>query len=92
MPEIDKKYQMPITLEDIPGKPQIISVFPQLKEQGYFTTVRYLSSINIADSISLGKENEKVKLEVQKIFTGISINKKATLYQAFNEIPDEIIP
>ena len=86
--EIDKKYQMPITLKDIPGNPQIISIFPQLKEQGYFTTVRYLSSINIADSIALAKENEKVKLDVQKIFTGISINKKATLYQAFNEMPD----
>jgi hypothetical protein len=88
IPEISKKYQMPITLNDIPGKPQIISIFPQLKEQGYFTTVRYLSSINIVDSIALRRENEKVKMEVQKLFTGISINKKTTLYQAFNEMPD----
>lgn len=88
IPEIDKKYQMPITLNDIPGNPQIISIFPQLKEQGYFTTVRYLTSINISDSTALAKENAKVKLDVQKMFKGISTNKKATLYQAFNEMPD----
>jgi hypothetical protein len=86
--EIQAKYQLPLTLRNIPGKPQIFSIYPQVMSGGYFTTVRYLSSINLDDSIALGKENEKIRIEVQKIFTGISINKKATLYQAFNEMPD----
>jgi hypothetical protein len=86
--EIQAKYHLPITLENIPGKPQVFGIYPQLMEGGYFTTVRYLSSINMNDSIALRKENDKVQIEVKKIFSGISVNKKATLYQAFNQMPD----
>ncbi len=90
--EINAKYPMPMTLNNIPGKPQLFSIYPALKEHGYFTTIRYLSSINISDSIALGKENDRVKAEVQRIFTGISMNKGVTLYQAFNEMPDGTHP
>jgi hypothetical protein len=86
--EIQKKYHLPMTLENVPGKPQVFSVYPQLMEGGYFTTVRYLSSINMDDSIALGKENKKVQIEVKRIFNGIGIDKRTTLYQAFNQMPD----
>ena len=39
------------------------------------------------DSIALEKENKKVRIEVKRIFTGVGIYKKITLYQAFNEMP-----
>ncbi|HTB25793.1 MAG TPA: hypothetical protein VK711_10490 [Puia sp.] len=82
------KYNLPLTLENIPSKPKVFGIYPQLKEGGYYNTFRYLSSINIDDSIALAKENKKVRVEVKKIFTGVGIYKKITLYQAFNEMPD----
>jgi hypothetical protein len=82
------RYNLPLTLENIPSKPKVFSIYPQLKEGGYYNTFRYLSSINMVDSIALEKENKKVRIEVKKIFTGVGIYKKITLYQAFNEMPD----
>ena len=79
---------MPLTLENIPSKPKVFDIYPQLKEGAYYTTFKYLSSINMHDSIALEKENKKVRIEVKKIFTGVGIYKKITLFQAFNEIPD----
>ncbi len=90
MKETLSKYNLPLTLENIPSKPKVFGIYPQLKEGGYYTTFRYLSSINMNDSIALEKENRKVRIEVKKIFTGVGIYKKITLFQAFNEMPDGI--
>lgn len=88
MKETLSKYNLPLTLENISSKPKVFSIYPQMKEGGYYNTFRYLSSINIADSIALEKENKKIQIEVKKIFTGVGIYRKITLYQAFNEMPD----
>jgi hypothetical protein len=88
MKETLSKYNLPLTLENIPSKPKVFSIYPQLKEGAYYNTFRYLSSINMHDSIALEKENKKIRIEVKKIFTGVGIYKKITLYQAFNEMPD----
>ncbi len=34
-------------------------------------------------------ENEKVKIEVNKLFTGIDKDKKFVFYRVFNEFPDD---
>jgi hypothetical protein len=82
------RYKLPLTLENIPSKPKVFDIYPQLKEGAYYNTFRYLSSIKMDDSIALEKENKKVRIEVKKIFTGIGIYKRITLFQAFNEMPD----
>jgi hypothetical protein len=87
--ETSVKYPLPLALENIPGKPKIFNIYPQLFEGEYFPMIRYLSSIRIDDSIQLTRENEKVQIEVKKIFTGIGGNKKITMYEAFNKMPDD---
>lgn len=87
MKETLSRYNLPLTLENIPSKPKVFSIYPQMKEGRYYNTFRYLSSINMDDSIALEKENKKVRIEVKRIFTGVGIYKKITLYQAFNEMP-----
>jgi hypothetical protein len=87
--ETESKYHLPVTLENIPGKPKIFNIYPQLLQQGYFPMIRYLSSIKIHDSLRLEKENKQVQMEVKKIFAGIGVNRKITLYEAFNEMPDD---
>jgi hypothetical protein len=87
--ETAAKYPLPLTLENIPGKPKIFNIYPQPMQGGYFPMIRYMSTIPIDDSILLAKENDKVRIEVKKIFTGIGGNKKITMYEAFNQMPDD---
>ncbi len=86
--EANSKYQFPLTLSEIRSKPKIFQIYPQVVNEGVFPAVCYLSSINLKDTVSLKNENEKIKIEVGKLFKGIDKDKKFVFYFAVNEIPE----
>jgi hypothetical protein len=88
MKEINSKHTFPMILDNIESKPKIFRIFPQMISEGFFPMVYYLSDIDLKDTIALKIENEKVKKEVGRLFTGIDKDKKFVFYWAFKEIPD----
>lgn len=88
MKEVNSKFTFPLALENIDTKPKVFRIFPEMTSEGFFPMVYYLSSINLNDTKALKIENEKVKKEVDRLFTGIDKDKKFVFYWAFNEIPD----
>jgi hypothetical protein len=88
MREANAKFVLPLTLDNIDTKPQIIEVYPEIIDEGPFPMISYLSGINIKDTVALKNEYEKIKIEVNQLFTGINKDKKYVFYRAFNEIPD----
>lgn len=88
MKEVHSKFTFPLTLENIDTKPKVFRISPEMINEGFFPMVYYLSDINLKDTTALKIENEKVKKEVSRIFTGINKNKKFVFYWAFKEIPD----
>jgi len=90
--KIKSKYQFPLTMDGISGKPKLINIYPQMRVEGYFPLVLYKSDINLKDTVLLKTEFEKVKTEVKHLFPGIGKGNKFTLYQAYNEMPDGIHP
>jgi hypothetical protein len=88
MKEVNTKFTFPLTLDNIDTKPKVFRIFPEMINEGFFPMVYYLSDINIKDTTALKIENEKVKQEVGRLFTGIDKDKKFVFYWAFNEIPD----
>jgi len=86
--DLNTKYSLPLTLENVSTKPKIFRIYPQIVNEGYYPMVQYLTNVNIKDTILLKQENEKVKKEVNAIFNGIDKDKKYIFYQAFNKLPD----
>ncbi len=88
--EANTNFALPMTLENIDTKPKIFKIFPQITNEGFFPMVYYLSSINVKNVKALKDENDKVKVEVSKLFKGIDKDKKNVFYWAFNEMPDGV--
>lgn len=88
MKEVNTKYTFPMTLENIDTKPKIFRIFPEMINEGFFPMVYYVSEINLKDTTALKIENNKVKKEVGRLFTGIDKNKKFVFYKTANEVPD----
>jgi hypothetical protein len=86
--EANAKYQMPLALDQVPGKPEVFRIYPEMLGDGVYPMVYYRSRIKLADTAALRIENEAVKKEVNRLFKGINENKQAVLYWAFNELPD----
>ena len=90
--DVNSKYQFPVILDKVATKPRIFRIYPAMIDRGFYPTVRYLTSINLKDTVSLKEENKRLKSEISNVFPGIDKDKKLVVYQAFNEIPDGIKP
>jgi len=88
MKEVNTKFTFPMTLDNVDTKPKVFRIFQEMIDEGFFPMVYYLTDINLKDTKALKVENEKVKKEVNTIFTGIDKDKKFVFYRAFNEIPN----
>ena len=89
MKEANSKYSFPMALEQVDTKPEVFRIFPEMGKDAFFPMVLYLSDINLKDTVRLKVEYEKVKKEVNRIFTGINKDKKFVFYRIFNKIPHE---
>lgn len=88
MKEVNTKFTFPLTLDNIETKPKVFRIFPEMINEGFFPMVYYLSDIDLKNTTALKIENEEVKKEVGRLFTGIDKDKKFVFYWAFKEIPD----
>ncbi len=87
IPEANSKYSFPLQLENIASNPQILRISLEMIDEGIFPMVYYLTEINIKDTVLLGKENEKIRIEIGEIYKGLDQDKKYVFYRAFNENP-----
>jgi len=92
MKEAMAKYPLPLTINGVKTKPHIFHISPQFVGNGPITgilpLISYKSEIKLTDTVALKAENEAIQKEIVKTFKGIDQNKKAIIYQAYNQIPD----
>lgn len=87
--EVNKKYELPLTLNNVESQPVIYNVTPQLTSDGIFPRVYYTSTIDLNNESALKQENEAVKKEADRIFNGLNQNKNYVFYFVSNEMPEE---
>ena len=88
MKEADANYHFPVTLETIKTRPKLLKVRPQITKEGVFPSVYYLSDISTSDIVALKEENDLVKKEVNKLFSGIDLDKPYVFYWVLNGMPE----
>ena len=76
----------------IDTEPQIFDILSIGTKEGYFPMVKYISSIELSDTIALKEENDLVQERIGEVFTGIDKNKKYIFYKALNEMPNNETP
>jgi hypothetical protein len=81
------KYKFPLVLQQVPTHPRIFRVFNQELNDAYYPQIDYQSSIKLADTDALKKENENVKKAIGEVFPGLDKDKAHILYSIFNEMP-----
>lgn len=89
MVEVQSKFKLPMTLENIETKPTLLRISPEITNDGVYPVVYYLSKIKLKNSKELKAENEQIKKEIGRIFTGIDKDKKYVVYKVFNEMPND---
>ncbi len=90
--DVKNQYQFPIALTDIESHPQILNVFPQKVEEGYFPMIEYITEIDLSDTTQTKIENDLIHDKIGEIFKGIDKDKKFIFYKAYSEMPDGVTP
>jgi hypothetical protein len=82
-------YPMPMVVDTIPTKPIIFQITPQRVDLDICTMIKYVSGINIKDTLALAAENKMLHELARKKFNGIDADVPFIFYRAFNEMPKE---
>nr|WP_294942041.1 hypothetical protein [uncultured Mucilaginibacter sp.] len=94
--EANAAYKFPVTLTAVATKPSVFAITPQLLAaepyKGIYPVIKYLSAINLADTIALKAENKEVQKNIGGVLKGIDQDKTYVIYQAFNQMPDGKTP
>lgn len=92
--EVNTRYTLPLTLNQVQTKPQIFRLTKQTTDDGVFPAIYYLSHIKLSDTTGLRRENESVKKVIGQVFPGIDKNNKFVYFSAFNKKPHggELVP
>lgn len=86
--EFKGKYKFPIVLDSIETKPKIIGISPEKASISFCPMVYYHSDIKLSDTTNLKIENDRIKLEIRRLFIGIDQDNEYIFYRVFNEYPD----
>lgn len=92
MSEAKAKYKFPVTMDAIKTNPQIINIFPQGMQDGYFPMVEYLTNIDLKDTVSTKKENNLIHKSIGQAFKGLDKDKKFIFYKAYSQMPNGKTP
>lgn len=84
---VKKKYSYPFTLTQVPTRPQIFSIFAEVKPDGVYPMVYYISKIKLKDTAAIEKENRMIRQALITFVPGIDKNKKYIFFAAYNEWP-----
>jgi hypothetical protein len=82
------KYPFPYTVNELTTKPLIVNIHYERMDSTLVPMIIYQSSIPVADTVSLKKENTAMQEQIGNIFEGMDKNNKILLYRAYNELPD----
>ena len=92
MSEVKGKYTFPLAMDNIESQPQILSVYLQRTQEGYFPMVEYLTQIDIQDTVKTKEENDKIHQSIGQVFNGLDKDKAYLFYKAFSEMPNGQTP
>jgi hypothetical protein len=85
--EANKKYRYPMTLEQLPTRPMVLSISMQRNDTWTAPEIWYMTHISIKDTNEVKKENLQIRKLLSKMLPGIDKDNKYVLYDAFNEFP-----
>ncbi|WP_338767553.1 hypothetical protein WAF17_06045 [Bernardetia sp. ABR2-2B] len=80
-------YTFPLSLQDIKTQPIIFDIYPEVVDSNYCPVFRYISKIDIQDTLQLKEENIQVHERVKKIFKGVDKGSKNIAYKVLNRFP-----
>lgn len=88
------KYTFPFVLTQVSTHPKIISIVNQSNDGGSYPEIYYVSTINVADTGAIKKENLEVRKAIAMVMPGLDKDNKYLLYSVSNKIPSvtESIP
>jgi len=87
--KVNAMYKFPLVLEQVPTHPKIFSIMSRTINDETYPAVFYISTIKLADTIGLKKENENIRKVIGTLIPGIDKDKKVLVYSAYNEMPSE---
>ncbi|MGY3212074.1 hypothetical protein [Mucilaginibacter sp. HD30] len=85
--EANSKITYPVVLNNIKSKPAIFTISSDSKEDRFVQYVYYITTLKLADTAALRKENDQVKQQLPKVFPGIDKGNKIMFYSAMREKP-----
>src|ERR1700733_701321 len=85
--EANKKIRYPITLDQLPTRPMILSISMQRNDTWSAPAIWYMTHISIKDTNEVKKENMQMRKALSKLLPGLDKDNKYVLYDAFNEFP-----
>ena len=86
--QTDNKYTLPYTFNEMKTKPKILDIQYQIFNGDFAPLIVYQSSVNVADTVALKKENDDLQKNTGKLFYGIDKVNKTILYRVYNELPN----
>jgi hypothetical protein len=83
----NSKYSFPFVLTQVSTHPKIISIVNQSNDGGDYPEIYYISSIKVADTDAIKKENLEVRKAIGTVMPGLDKDNKYLLYSVTNKIP-----
>jgi len=81
------KYSFPFVLTQVSTHPKIISIVNQTNDGGDYPEIYYISSIKVADTDAIKKENLEVRKAITAVMPGLDKDNKYLLYSVTNKVP-----
>ena len=85
--KVNAMYKFPLVLDQVPTHPKIFSIMSRTINDETYPAVFYISSVKLADTVGLRKENEDIKKVIGTLIPGIDKDKKALIYSVYNQMP-----
>lgn len=86
---VNAKYPLPYAMTEVATKPKMVNIHLEVMDRRFVPMILYQSSLMLADTVSLKKENDEMQQKIGKIFFGIDKNNPVILYRAYNELPED---
>jgi len=91
MEEAKEAYPMPVAINDLPTEPTIFQITPQRVDDQICAMIKYVTQINIKDTLALAAENKALHQLCLKKYPGVDEDVPFLFYRAFNEMPQQDI-
>ncbi|NQV53442.1 MAG: hypothetical protein HQ500_09685 [Flavobacteriales bacterium] len=89
MEEAKKTYPMPVTIDALPTEPTIFQITPQRVDDQICAMIKYVTQINIKDTLALAAENKALHALCLENYPGVDEDVPFLFYRAFNEMPTQ---